>query len=84
MFFKNTVSRTEHRINKSVRKELKVKDQWLEIFIKKQKLKCFGHLKRSEGLRKNILKGEINGKRETGRPRGQWEWDTRIIVLICL
>ena len=43
------------------------------------KLKCFGHLKRSEGLRKNILPGKINGKRETGRPRGQWELDARNI-----
>ena len=42
-------------------------------------MKCFGHLKRREGLRKNILQGKIDGKRETGRPTGQWEWDTRNI-----
>ena len=33
------VSWTEHRTNKSVREELKKEDQWLEIFINKQKLK---------------------------------------------
>jgi len=29
-----------------------VEDQWLEIFRKKEELKYFGHLKRSEGLGK--------------------------------
>ena len=58
----------ENRTNKSVREELKVEDQWLEIFIKK-KLKYFGHLKRSNGLGKIILKGKIDGRREKGIPR---------------
>ena len=66
----------EHRTNsdkKSVREELKVEDQRLEMSIMKQKLKYFGHLKRSEGLGKIILEEKIDGKRERGRPRGQWE-----------
>ena len=46
------ISWTEHRTNKSIRDELKLDDQWLENFLKKQKLKYFGHLKRSEGLGK--------------------------------
>ena len=46
-------------------------------FVKKQKLKYFGHLKRSEGLGKVILKGKIEGKRERGRARRQWERDIR-------
>ena len=29
----------EHRTNKSVREEVKVENQWLEIFINKQKLR---------------------------------------------
>ena len=44
----------EHRENKSVREELKVEDKWLENFIKKRKLKYFGHLRRSEDLEKII------------------------------
>ena len=44
----------EHQTNKSIRDELKLEDQWLEKFIKKQKLKYFGHLKRSEGLGKSF------------------------------
>ena len=39
-----------------------MEDQWLEDFIKKQKLKYFGHLKRSEGLEKIILEGKTVGK----------------------
>ena len=63
---------TEYRTNKSVREELKAEDQWLEILIKKQKLKYFGHLKRPEGLRKNSLEGKIDGTRERGRQRRQY------------
>ena len=48
-------------------------DQWLEIFIKEQKVKYFDHLKRSESLRKPILKGKIDGKRERRSLRRQWD-----------
>ena len=65
------ISRTEHRTNKSIREELQVEEQWLENFVRRQKLKYFGHLKRSERLTKIILEGRINGKRERGRPRRQ-------------
>ena len=65
------ISWTEHRTNKSIRDELKLEDQWLQNFVKKEKLKYFGHLKRSEGLGKIILEGKIEGKRERGRPRRQ-------------
>lgn len=33
------ISWMEHRTNKSVREEVKVENQWLEIFINKQKLR---------------------------------------------
>ena len=58
----------KHRTNKSVRGEFKMEDQWLETFIKKQKLKYLGHLKRSNDLEKIILEGIIDEKRERGRP----------------
>ena len=54
----------EHRENKSVREELKVEDKWLEDFIKKQKLKYFGHLRRSEDLEKIIDKEDRWEKRK--------------------
>ena len=68
---------TEYRTNKSIREKLKAEDQWLEILIKKQKLKYFGHLKRPEGLRKNSMEGKIDGTRERGRQRRQCERDIR-------
>ena len=70
------ISWTEHRMNQSIREELQVEGQWLENFVRRQKLIYIGHLKRSEGLGKIILEGRINGKRERGpRPRRQWERD---------
>ena len=48
---------------------------WLEIFIKKQKLIYFALLKGSKGLGKIFLAGKIDGKRERGQPRRQWERD---------
>ena len=62
-------------MNKSTREELQVEEHWLENFVRRQKLKYFGHLKKSEGLGKIILEERINGKRERGRPRRQWERD---------
>ena len=66
------ISWTEHITNKSIR-ELQVEEQWLEDFLRRQNLKYFGHLKRSEGLGKIILEGRINGRRERGRSRRLWE-----------
>lgn len=41
---------TEHRTNKFIREELQREEQWMENFVRRQKLKCFGHQKRSKGL----------------------------------
>lgn len=38
---------------------------------KETKAEVFGHLKRSEGLGKTVLKGKIGGKRERKGPRRQ-------------
>ena len=62
-------------MNEPIREELQVEEQWLENFVRQQKLQYFGLLKRSEELGKIILEGKINGKRERGRPRRQWERD---------
>ena len=61
-------------MNKSISEELQVEEQWLDNFVRRQKPKYFGHLKRSEGLGKIILEGRINGKRERGTKK-QWERD---------
>ena len=40
--------------------------------VKRQKLKYFGHIGRSEGLENIILEGKIEGKRSRGRQRTKW------------
>ena len=72
----------EHRTNKSVREEVKVEGRWLEILVTKRLLNYFVHLKKSEGLGKVILEEKIDGKKERGRPRRQWERDR--IFSVCL
>ena len=66
---------TEHRTNQSIRSEINVKENWLENFIRYQKLKYFGHIKRHDVLGKTILEGMVEGKRSRGRPSRQWEKD---------
>ena len=66
---------TEHRTNQSIRSEINVEENWLENFVRHQKLKYFGHLKRHDGLGKTILEGMVEGKRSRGRPSRQWEKD---------
>ena len=48
--------------------------------VKRRKLKCFGHVTRSSGLAKTILKGTVQGGgggggggRRRGRQRKRWE-----------
>ena len=41
--------------------------------IKKQKLSCFGHMKRHQTLEKLILEGKVKGQRNRGRPNRSWE-----------
>ena len=54
------------------------RDQWLEIFIKKQKLKYFEYLKRSEGLEKI----EWMGKEKEEDGSGKWTY--RMITKMSL
>ena len=55
-----------------VRKELGVKDDWLLNFVIKQRLKYFGHVKRHEGLEKQLLEGFVAGKRSRGKQKKKW------------
>lgn len=69
------ISWTERRTNRSIREELNVEEDWLETYVKRQKLRFFGHIKRHESLSKIIMEGIVEGKRGRGRPRRQWERD---------
>ena len=60
------------RTNISIRRELKVEEDWLNNYIIKQRLKFFGHIVRHDSLEKTILEGTIPGKRLRGRQRKRW------------
>ncbi|XP_071957042.1 uncharacterized protein [Antedon mediterranea] len=64
---------TQHRTNDSIRKELRVSNDWLLQYVKKQKLCYFGHIKQQDGIKKRVLEAYIPGKRRRGRPRCKWE-----------
>ena len=66
---------TEKRTNNSILQELNIKEGWLLSTIIKRKLKYFGYVKRHEGLEKEILEGQVQGKRTRGRPRRRWSQD---------
>ena len=55
---------SEHRTNQSIQQELKVKPEELLRFMKKQKLKYFGHTSRHESLEKLFLEGRVEGCKE--------------------
>ena len=65
---------TEKRTNNSILQELNIKEGWLLSTIIKRKLKYFGPVKRHEGLEKQILEGQVQGKTR-GRPRRRWSQD---------
>ena len=41
--------------------------------VKKRKLRWYGHITRSTGLAKMILKGNVQGGRRKGRQKKRWE-----------
>lgn len=56
----------------------KTKINAIEQEIKSRKLRLFGHLKRQEtGLAKICIEGNINGKRQRGKPKRRWRDDIR-------
>ena len=45
--------------------------------IKERKLRYFGHIKRHQSIKKEILEGRVDGKRGRGRPPRRWEDDVK-------
>ena len=66
------IPRIAKRTNQSVRNELSVTENWLLNFVIKQRLKYFGHVKRHEGLEKQLLEGFVAGKRSRERQKKKW------------
>ena len=44
-------------------------------FVRRQKLKYFGHVARGNGLKKTTMQGMVAGKRSRGKPGQRWEKD---------
>lgn len=59
---------TAHRTNISILQELKLepKDHLLST-VQRQILKFFGHIVRSDGIKKLVIQGKVDGKRSRGR-----------------
>ena len=63
---------TARRSNQSILKEISPGCS-LEGLMLKLKLQYFGHLmRRVDSLEKNLMLGEIGGRRRRGRPRMRW------------
>ena len=45
----------------------------LLVTVKKRKLRWYGHVSRSSGLAKSILRGTVKGRRKRGRQKKRWE-----------
>ena len=61
----------------SVRKEMKVPEDWLPDYVVDQKLMFLGHVKRHQGLEKIILEWKIDDKRRRERPPRGWSDDVK-------
>ena len=71
-----SVSDTDHITNEEVKTRIgnsigPYED--LLTYVKRRKLKWYGHVIRSSGLVKTILKGTVQGGRRRGRQRKRWE-----------
>ena len=66
-----------HRTNCSILNELHLPTNWMYNFVRRQKLKYFGHVTRHNGLEKTIMQGMVAGKRSRGKPRQRCEKDFR-------
>ncbi len=64
-----------HRTNCSILSELHLPTNRLYKFVRRQKLKYFGHVTRHDGLEKTIMQGMVAGKRSRGKPRQRLEKD---------
>ena len=65
------ISWKQKMTNEDVLTLMQTKRKILET-IKQKKMSFFGHIKRHNGILKEILEGKMEGKRPRGRPRAQW------------
>src|SRR6218665_1562035 len=64
---------TEKKTNESVRREIGIEeDETLQQTALRRKLGFFGHVMRSDGLKKRTMLAHRDGTRRRGRPRRKW------------
>ena len=70
------ISYKDHVTNEEVRNRIQnatgVHDDLLTM-VKKQKLRWYGHISRSSGMAKTILRRTVKGARRRGRQKKRWE-----------
>ena len=74
------ISNKDHVTNEEVRAKIQQAigpQEDLLTFVKRHKLKWYGHVSRSLGLAKTILQGTVKGGRRRGRQRKRWEDNIR-------
>ena len=62
----------QKKTNEFVLKKLKTKRQLLATVLRQRQLQYFGHIKRHQSIKKDILEGKVEGKRARGRQRTMW------------
>ena len=74
------ISYKDHVTNEEVRVKIQQaigpREDLLTI-VKRRKLQWYGHVSRSSGLAKTILRGTVKGGRRQGRQRKRWEDNIR-------
>ena len=74
------ISYKDHVTNEEVRATIQQAigpHEDLPTVVKRRKLQWYGHVSRSSGLAKIILKGTMKGGRRQGRQRKRWEDNIR-------
>ena len=74
------ISYKDHITNEEVRAKIQQAIGPHEDFLtvtKRRKLQWYGHVSRSSGLAKTILRGTVKGGRRQGRQRKRWEDNIR-------
>ena len=74
------ISYKDHVTNEEVRAKIQQvigPHEDLLTIVKRRKLQWYGHVSRSSGLPKTILRGTVKGGRRHGRQRKRWEDNIR-------
>ena len=66
------ISWSDKITNEEVLNKIQNRSVLLENILRIRKLRYFGHLIRRNNISRLLLEGQINGRRQRGRPRAMW------------